>query len=534
MGSGRVGGGSVTLGRGLVTLGGAVIAAVSGLLLAVLVGRTLGTAGAGVFFSIVAFVTILTTVLKLGTDTAQLWRIPPLLSEGRTDRLWPTVRTAVIPTATLSAAAALTVVLAAEPLASLLVEDTGRFQTAEQLRWSALVVACLAPMTVLIATTRALGHIGPFVGIHNVGLPIGRLAIVGAALLAGTGGTGAMAAWSIPVVVAMLVAAVMVRRQVGALVPAGQPSGPPAPQAPRQPPAPPRHADRDFWSFAVPRGVTASLEVSLIAANTLLVGVMIGPAAAGVFGALSRFVTTGTMAEQAVRILVAPRFSALLNQDDLEGASQLYQRTTPWIVAVSWPVFLVIASGAPALLTIFGPGFDAGARALTVLALAMCLSQVAGNVQTVLLMSGHSGLQLANKLVAIVVLVGLNLWLIPRFGLVGAAVAWSLAILTDTLLAVVEVRLVVGIRLLPSGLTPLAVLAVAAFAVPTLVATRVLAAGVPGLVGAVVVGGLVYSPVLWRWRHRLEVGALVGTSERSATHPAGPGPGRPDPGAGPG
>lgn len=525
MESGRVAGGSVTLGRGLVTLGGAVIAAVSGLLLAVLVGRTLGTAGAGIFFSIVAFVTILTTVLKLGTDTAQLWRIPRLLSEGRTDRLWPTVRTAVVPTATISAAAAIAVVLAAEPLASLLVEDTGRFQTPAQLRWSALVVGFLAPMTVLIATTRALGHIGPFVGIHNVGLPIGRLAIVAAALLAGTGGTGAMAAWSIPVVAAMLVAAVLVRHQVGALVPA---DSPPVPSTTR------RHADREFWSFALPRGVTASLEVSLIAANTLLVGVMIGPAAAGVFGALSRFVTTGTMAEQAVRILVAPRFSALLSQHDLEGAGGLYQRTTPLIVAVSWPVFLVIASGAPALLSIFGPGFSAGARALTVLALAMCLSQVAGNVQTVLLMSGHSGLQLANKIVAIVVLLGLNLWLIPRFGLEGAAVAWSLAILTDTLLAMVEVRLVVGVRVLPSGLTPLAVLAVVAFALPTLVATRALAAGVPGLVAAVVVGGLLYGPVLWRWRHRLEVGALVTGSERPANHAAEPESDRNDPGAGPG
>lgn len=521
-GSARAIGGSITLGRGLMTLGGSVIAAVGGFSLAVLVGRSLGTAGAGVFFSILAFVTILTTVLKLGTDTAQLWRIPRLLAEGRTERLWPTVRTALVPTAALSAAAALVVVLASEPIASLLVDDGGRFQAREQLVWSALVVACMAPMTVLIATTRALGHIGPYVGIHNIGLPVGRLMVVAAALLAGAGGTGAMAAWSVPVFIAMLIAAVLVRRQVNAVLP---PTRPPAPTSARWRP------DRDFWSFAVPRGVTASLEVSLIAANTLLVGVMIGPAAAGVFGALSRFVTTGTMAEQAVRILVAPRFSALLGQDDLEGANQLYQRTTPWIVAVSWPVFLVIASGAPALLSIFGPGFDAGARALTVLALAMCVSQLAGNVQTVLLMSGHSGLQLFNKVVAIVVLIGLNLWLIPRFGLEGAAVAWSAAILTDTLLAVLQVRLVVGVRLVPAGLTPIAVTAVLAFALPTVVATRTLAAGVPGLLVAVLVGGLLYGAVLWRWRHRLEVDALIATRDGPRTHPDEPGSDRTDPGA---
>ncbi len=521
-GSARAIGGSITLGRGLMTLGGSVIAAVGGFSLAVLVGRSLGTAGAGVFFSIVAFVTILSTVLKLGTDTAQMWRIPRLLAEGRTERLWPTVRTAVIPTATVSAAAALVVVVASEPLASLLIDDSSRFQAREQLLWSALVVACMAPMTVLIATTRALGHIGPYVGIYNTGLPVVRLVVVATVLLAGAGGTATMAAWSVPMVVAVLLAAVLAHRQLSAVI---------APRWRASPRSVRRRPDREFWSFALPRGVTATLEVSLVAANTLLVGVLMGPAAAGVFGALSRFVTTGTMAERSVHILVSPRFSALLGQRDLEGATTLYQRTTPWIVAVSWPIYLVLASAAPTLLAVFGPGFDAGARALTVLALAMCLSQLAGNAQTLLLMGGHSALQLLNKVAAIVVLIGLNLWLIPRFGLEGAAVAWSAAILTDTLLAVLQVRLVVGVRLVPAGLAPIAGMAVALFALPTVVATRTLAAGLPGLLAAVLLGGLVYAAVLWRWRHRLEVDALVATRHGTPAHPTDTGSDRTDPGA---
>src|SRR3712207_5910670 len=145
-------GGTVTLRRGLATFAGSVGTAAAGFALAVVVGRSLGPAGAGVFFSIVALFTIASTVLKLGTDTAELWRIPQLLAQGRVRDVAPTLRAAMVPTTVVSLLAAVAMVVFADPLAQRLgglSDPTVR----TQLLWAAAGLAAMAPMSVLIAAT---------------------------------------------------------------------------------------------------------------------------------------------------------------------------------------------------------------------------------------------------------------------------------------------------------------------------------------------------------------------------------------------
>lgn len=492
-----IAGGGVTLRRGSLALLGSVIAAISGFALSVLVGRSLGTVGAGVFFSITGLFVIASAVLKLGADTAELWRLPRLVATRRFGDLRRTIAVALVPPTVASVVVSIVMVIAAEPIARTLTGSDDP-DVVHQVVWSAVALAVMAPAYVMIAATRGLGSIGPFVGLQNVGLPVGRLVAVGTAVALGAGGVGVMAAWSLPAVVVAACATVwlasIVRRHRAA------PHGP----APRAAP----DIALELWGFAAPRGVTASIEATLVTVNTLVVGVLIGPAAAGVFGALSRFVTAGTLAEQAIRVVVGPRFSALLGLDDRAGASRLYATTTPWVVVASWPIFVVIAVGAPALLGVFGPGFAEGADALAILGVAMCVSQLAGNVQTVLLMSGRSAAQLRNKIVALVVLLALDAVLIPLFGIVGAALAWAVSLLVDTALAFAVVRRTVGIDLSTRLLTRMAIAAVLTFGVPTAALVRVAGFGMLGLVGGVSIGALVYAPLLWRWRHDLALTAV--------------------------
>jgi O-antigen/teichoic acid export membrane protein len=507
-------GGTVTLRKGTATFVGSVVAAASGFALAVIVGRGLGAAGAGVFFSIVALFTIASTVLKLGTDTAQLWRLPRLLGEGRVGELWPTVLLAAVSSTVVSVVAALGLVAFADVAAQRLSDGAPSLDARGQVWWAAVALVFMAPMSILVAATRGLGLVKPFVLVQNIGLSLIRLIAVAAVLAAGAGGVAVMAAWSVPVLLAFAVAAILLAcevRRVLRTVP------------PRAPARPIRELAAELRRFAAPRGVTASIEVVLVAVNTLVVGLLHGPAAAGAFGALSRFVTSGALAEQAVRILVAPRFSALLAAGELRSTARLYSVTTPWIALVSWPIFVTLAAGAPATLSVFGPGFEAGAGALAVLAVAMCISQLAGNVQTILLMSGRSDLQLLNKVTAVVALFAFDAVLIPRWGLMGAAIAWSISILTDTTMAVAEVRWVVGVGLRSPVLGKLVLAATAAFAIPTVLLVRVYDGGLAGLTAALVLGAVAYLPLLWTWRGQLHLTALAsGLSIEESDDAGGP------------
>ena len=173
--------------------------------------------------------------------------------------------------------------------------------------------------------------------------------------------------------------------------------------------------------------------------DILLIGAMRTAAEAGIYAAVSRTVMYGLFAIDALRIAIAPQVSALLASRNSARAHSLYRVATWWLVIASWPIYVTLCVFAPVVMRIYGPGFESGQDALLILSIGMLISTGTGNVTTVLLMSGHSGAVLFNTAVALVVDVGLNLLLIPKFGIEGAAIAWVLAMATIESLALWQV-----------------------------------------------------------------------------------------------
>jgi hypothetical protein len=81
--------------------------------------------------------------------------------------------------------------------------------------------------------------------------------------------------------------------------------------------------------------------------------------------------------------------------------------------------------------------------------LAMLLAVASGPVDTLLLMAGRSGRSLGNASAALAVDIGLCLVLLPRVGILGAALAWAAAVLTRCGLAYLQVR--AELRIVPTG-----------------------------------------------------------------------------------
>ena len=112
----------------------------------------------------------------------------------------------------------------------------------------------------------------------------------------------------------------------------------------------------EFWRFAGARSLAAVVEIAIVWADVLIVSALTGSRQAGIYAAASRFITTGTLVEAALRVALAPMISARLAVQDIRGATELYQSTTQWIILLSWPLYVAVACYADVLLGIFGPG----------------------------------------------------------------------------------------------------------------------------------------------------------------------------------
>jgi O-antigen/teichoic acid export membrane protein len=109
------------------------------------------------------------------------------------------------------------------------------------------------------------------------------------------------------------------------------------------------------------------------------------------------------------------------------------------LVIATWPAYIAMAVYAPLVMRAFGPSFERGSGALVVLCVTMLVASACGLVDVVLLMLGKSWLSTANVLLALALNVVLNLVLAPRFGMMGSAWAWCVAILATNVLPLYQV-----------------------------------------------------------------------------------------------
>ena len=114
-----------------------------------------------------------------------------------------------------------------------------------------------------------------------------------------------------------------------------------------------------------------------------------------------------------------------------------------WVISLVGPaVVLAVLAGKPAM-SLYGPGFRAGAGWLAILTTAAAAHAVLGLLET-LLMVRRPGLNLINAIAALGLQVALSLALIPRWGPLGAALAMLSAYVMQAILRLVEIRLLEG------------------------------------------------------------------------------------------
>lgn len=416
---------------GSLTFAFVVTGAVLAFVATLVVSNASGPAAAGQFFQVVALLAIATTLSTFGADTGLVRAVPALTARGRSAGVPAVLRIAARPVLVLATAVAGTAVL--------LVGVPGLVPVSAEVRSAVLLAAPFlvlgAVLNLAFGTLRGLHRVPTFSFLQNVLLPSLRVLGVIAVVALGGGLLSLTAAWTVPVVVVVVVAVALVRRGVAAT---GTQDAGAAPE-------PPREQSRAFWSFASARGVTAVVEALLEWLDVLLVAFFLGPAAAGVYGVVNRCIRVGTMLDHTARIVTGPSISAALAVDDVATARSVFTRTTAVLVTGAWPFYLTLIVFGSTILSFFGEGFESGYPALLVIASAMLLAVSAGGVQSLLLMAGRSRWQLMNKSAALAVAVVLNLWLIPQWGLVGAATAWAASVLTDTGLALFQSVRLLGI-----------------------------------------------------------------------------------------
>ena len=266
---------------------------------------------------------------------------------------------------------------------------------------------------------------GPTVAVDRIGRPVLQLAGIGVAAAAGSAALLAPL-WALPYVPAAVIIWLWLHR-----VRRRHPAPDPSAAGSLEP--------LGFWRFTVPRGLAALAQITIQRVDIVLVAVLRGPAAAAVYTAATRFLVAGQFGNQAIAMAAQPRFTEMFTAGDRAAANRVYQATTAWLILLTWPLYLLAVAFGPQVIEVFGRSYSAGTAVIVILGLTMLLATGCGQVDMVLVTTGRSSWSLANGLLAVAVNVGLDLVLIPGYGITGAAIGWSAAITLTNLLPLAQI-----------------------------------------------------------------------------------------------
>ncbi len=190
----------------------------------------------------------------------------------------------------------------------------------------------------------------------------------------------------------------------------------------------PHFSVRELLKFSLPLVMINILSMVLMWTDTVMVGYFRSAEEVGVYSAAARTAFFINFVLMAFTSIFAPRISDLYHQGKFDELERMFKTVTRWIFSLSLPVFLLMILLGRDVLALFGTEFRSGFLALTLLSVGYLINASVGSVRYMLTMAEKEKVALWDTIALSGMNVVLNIVLIPKFGINGAAAATAISV----------------------------------------------------------------------------------------------------------
>ncbi|MEM7216353.1 MAG: oligosaccharide flippase family protein [Pseudomonadota bacterium] len=202
-----------------------------------------------------------------------------------------------------------------------------------------------------------------------------------------------------------------------------------------------------YWlGVALPIFLVESFYVLVTQVDVLFVSWLTDPEQTAVYFAATKILALVHFVYFAVRATVSHRFAAYNASGKIDEYRMFVQKTVSWTFWPSLLLGLVMVALGKYLLMLFGAEFVGGQSVLWVLVAGIVMRASIGPAEALLVMSGKQNICAFVYAGALLVNVVLNLSLIPVYGMMGAAIATTIALGFESLALHAMVKRKLGIH----------------------------------------------------------------------------------------
>src|SRR3954451_12149843 len=202
---------------------------------------------------------------------------------------------------------------------------------------------------------------------------------------------------------------------------------------------------RSLIAYGAPISVYQLINAFIARLDLLMLGYFVGQApgvtlaTVGIYSAVIGTANGLRKVNQAFNPIFAPVVAAMTATGDHEVAAATYARLAQWMLWILLPLVAVLSLAGSTILLIYGPAFWQGGQWLSIVALASATNAFVSLGETVIMVQRPRLNLLHSSITLVVAFVGL-LWLIPRFGPLGAAIGILLPYIVQGLLRYATLR----------------------------------------------------------------------------------------------
>lgn len=197
-----------------------------------------------------------------------------------------------------------------------------------------------------------------------------------------------------------------------------------------------------------PLWLVSIMTITITWGSQLIAASWVSPEEIAYFSAAQRTAGLISFILIAVNTVMAPHYAALYKQNKMEELKKFALKSLQIMLIFSAPLAIILLTYSKLIMSVFGEKFIAGSNLLIILAFGQLINVITGSVGYLLMMSGHE-----KDLRNIVFTSGfttilLALFLIPSFGIVGAALATAFGVSLQNISGVYFVKKRLGFNIL--------------------------------------------------------------------------------------
>ena len=173
-------------------------------------------------------------------------------------------------------------------------------------------------------------------------------------------------------------------------------------------------------------------------ADLWIVGMFQATSSVGIYGVVTKLVMLIILPLGTLSAIIPPLIASIYTSGDIAELKSLISESSRWILSLSMPIILILLlEGDVILQLVFGEKFVSGYTALLILALGQLINASTGLVGYLLQMTGGHRIIMKINLFWGILNVILNIILVPRFGIVGAAISTAFCLAMGNITAVI-------------------------------------------------------------------------------------------------